>query len=81
MAKQNYHKYVLRKGREVVYKGITRDPERREEEHRDDKNFSKMNTIGRAVTKKSAEAWEEQSLKSYRKSHKGKNPKYNKTKK
>jgi len=79
--KRNYHRYELKQGQKVVYRGITKDPERREEEHRDErKRFSHMHIVGdRPVTKGAAEQWEEESLKSYRESHGGKNPRYNET--
>lgn len=82
MTKRNYHRYNLKKNRNIVYKGITRNPVRREKQHRDErKNFDNLQIVGPAVTKKSAERWEEESLKQYRYSHKGKNPKYNETEK
>ncbi len=78
--KRNHFRYELKKGNKILYKGITNDPERREEEHENDgKRFSHMNIVGPTVTKKSAENWEEKSLESFRKSHNGKNPKYNET--
>lgn len=78
--KRTYKRYELRDGRKIVYVGITDDPKRRESEHRQDgKKFAKMNVTGPAVTQNSAEKWEEERLETYRKHHKGKNPKYNKT--
>ncbi len=81
MAKRrSYSRYELKNGRKTVYRGITNNPERREEEHRDErKKFTKMNTVGPRVTKDAAEKWEEKSLKTYRDNHGGKNPKYNET--
>jgi len=76
--RRNYHRYELKQKREIVYRGITNNPERREEEHKDEgKRFSNLKIIGPAVTKKAAENWEEKSLQSYRDSHGGENPKYN----
>jgi len=76
--RRDYHRYELKQQRKVVYKGITNNPERREEEHKDGgKLFSNMKIIGPSVTKKTAEDWEEKSLQSYRDSHGGINPKYN----
>lgn len=78
--KRNHQRYELKQGRKVVYRGITNDPDRREEEHRDEgKRFSHLHVVGRPVTKDAAEVWEEKSLADYRKSHKGKNPRYNET--
>ena len=83
MAKErNNYRYELKDGKKVVYKGYTNNPERRENEHEDEgKRFTHMNIVGPAVTKETAENWEEESLEAYRKSHNGKNPKYNKTSK
>ena len=63
--------------------GITnRPPEIREAEHRGKgKKFTRLLVVGPAVTKETAEKWEEDSLATYRRSHGGKNPKYNKTSK
>ena len=78
--KRKYHRYELKQGKKVVYRGITKDPESRESQHKNKgKRFSHIHKIGPGVTKKTAEKWEEQSLKTYRKSHKGRNPRYNKT--
>jgi len=77
--KRDTYKYTLKDGNEIKYIGITDDPDRRIEEHSKDKNFSHMKIEGQIVTRKSAEKWEENRLETYRKGHKGKNPKYNKT--
>jgi predicted GIY-YIG superfamily endonuclease len=37
------YKYELKDGKKVVYVGITNDPERREAQHRQEKNFGTMN--------------------------------------
>lgn len=80
--KRNHYRYELKQGRKVVYRGITDNPDRREGEHRDEgKRFSHMHVVRRPVTKEAAEEWEEENLKSYRKSHRGKNPRYNETSK
>ena len=47
MAKRDTYKYELTRGNKVVYVGITNDPARREQEHRQDKNFTKMRLIGK----------------------------------
>lgn len=78
--KRNYHRYELWDQGKIVQYGITNDPERRESEHENDgKRFSTFSTKGPAVTKTSAEEWEEQKLKDYRAHHHGKNPRYNET--
>lgn len=48
-------KYVLKQGNKIVYVGITNNPERREAEHRQDKNFDKMELVGRKSTRDGAE--------------------------
>ncbi|HID19680.1 MAG TPA: GIY-YIG nuclease family protein [Methanophagales archaeon] len=78
--KRNYYRYELRDHRRIVYVGVTDDPARREDEHkREGKRFTSMNIVRPAVTKNSAERWEEEKLEQYRRSHGGKNPRYNKT--
>ena len=81
--KRDHYRYELKDGVKIVYIGITkRPPERREAEHRGErKRFTHMRVVGPAVTKETAEKWEEDRLAAYRQSHKGKNPKYNKTSK
>ena len=70
--------YELRNGREVVYRGITTDPEIREVEHlREGKDFTKLVVTSRRMTREGAEKKEAESLATYRRNHGGKNPKYN----
>lgn len=71
-------KYVLKQGNKVVYVGITNDPERRETEHRQDKNFDKMELVGRKSTRSGAQQWETDKIETYMKNHAGVTPKYNK---
>jgi len=80
MSKKRAHfRYELRDQGKIVYVGITDDPERREGEHQNEgKHFTSVNIVGPAVTKNSAELWEEKRLEQYRRSHGGKNPRYNK---
>ncbi len=80
--KRNYYRYHLKDGKEIVQFGITNSPERREVEHKNErKKFTRLQVVGPSVTKETAERWEENSLATYRRGHKGKNPKYNKTSK
>lgn len=46
MAKRDTYKYELTQGNKVVYVGITNNPERREAEHRQDKDFTTMRIVG-----------------------------------
>ena len=73
------HRYELRdRSGQVVYVGITNNPERRAEQHRDEgKRFFALYTVGPRVTRESAEDWEEDRLAAYRRNHGGKNPRYN----
>ncbi|MDA7956057.1 MAG: GIY-YIG nuclease family protein [Gammaproteobacteria bacterium] len=71
--------YQLKDGNAIVYIGITNDPEGREKAHRKDrKKFTRME-ISRRMTRSGAQRLEEKMLADYRRSHGGKNPKYNKT--
>jgi len=74
--------YNLKKGNKVVYKGTTsQDLEKRAAQHKaQGKKFDKIEKVGRIKTEKNAMKDEATQLKTYRKNHKGKNPKYNKTK-
>lgn len=72
------NKYLLKQGNKVVYVGITDNPERREAEHRQDKNFDKMELVGRKSTRDGAEQWEAIRIETYMKNHGGDTPKYNK---
>jgi len=76
-AKQDTVVYTLRKGRNVVYKGITNDLDRRIKEHKaDGKKFTSL-TKTRKMSRESAKKCEKQQIKTYKRS-KGKPPKYNK---
>lgn len=80
MSARNNYRYELRDGHKLVYVGITDDPERREQEHREERQrFGSMNVVGPSVTRQSAEQWEEERLEQYRGTHGGKNPRYNET--
>ena len=60
-----------------VYIGITNDPERREDEHKQDKDFDRMKVEGPCVSRETAGEWEKDALDKYRKGHGGRAPKYN----
>lgn len=77
---RDFYNYELKDGYTVVYRGQTNDLYRRKGEHlRDGKEFTHMKKIGNAKTLEGALKAEKESLKTYRKSHGGQNPKYNKT--
>ncbi|NQT63581.1 MAG: GIY-YIG nuclease family protein [Candidatus Marinimicrobia bacterium] len=70
--------YELKDGNRVVYVGTTNDPDRREQEHKDQgKKFGHMNVTSRKMTDDGAKKKESEKLATYRKNQ-GKNPKYNK---
>lgn len=69
--------YDLMYGNKVVYKGITNDPGRREQEHRDEgKRFSGMRITSRRMTREGAKEKESEALEQYHRDH-GRLPKYN----
>ena len=71
--------YDLKDGNKIVYRGTTNDPKAREQTHRSDgKKFTKLVVTSRKMTEESARIKESKALKTYRKDHGRKNPKYNK---
>ena len=77
-AKRDTVNYTLRRGRKVVYKGITNNPERRAFEHkRSGKKYTSMTTSVK-VSHKTAQKREKSGIESYTKNHSGKKPRYNK---
>ena len=70
--------YDLKQGQQVVYRGTTNDPERREREHRaEGKRFSRLVVTSRRMTDEGAKRKEAKSLATYRKGHGGRSPRYN----
>lgn len=76
---RNTEKYLLRKGNEIVYIGISYDSVERAQQHQADKEFTRVEKVGIKTTREAAEKWERERLATYRKNHGGRNPKYNKT--
>lgn len=71
--------YELKKGRRVVYRGTTNDPDRREREHRrDGLDFDRLVPTSRRMTREGAKDREAGDLERYRRNHGGRNPRYNK---
>lgn len=71
--------YDLMDGQEVVYRGTTNDPERREREHRGQgKIFDQLVVTSCRMTGDEAKRKEAEDLAKYRKGHGGRSPKYNK---
>ncbi len=58
MAKRDTHKYTLRVGNRITYRGITNNPKRRAGEHERAGRPGKMRIEGPPVTRKRALAWE-----------------------
>lgn len=77
--KRSTYQYVLKDGNKIKYVGITDAPQRRESEHKRDKDFKKMEIIGRDVSRESAEKWETERINQYRRNHNGQVPPLNKT--
>ena len=77
MAERDTYKYELTKGNRVVYVGITNDPERREKEHHQDKDFDRLRIIGNVSTRNGASQWETNRIQTYMNNHKGNTPIYN----
>ena len=77
MAKK-WHKYILHDGDELVYYGrTTQELEERKKQHkRDGLIFTRMDKVGNLVSKESAIAWENKSVKDYCLQY-GRNPRYN----
>ena len=72
--------YDLKRGRKVVYRGVTSDPDARERNHRaEGKDFDQLKVTSRRMTREGAEKKEAESLETYRREHGGRNPLYNMT--
>ena len=71
MAKRDTYKYELTQGNKVVYVGITNNPEGREAEHRQDKDFTTMRIVGRPSTLSGASQWETDRIQTYMRNHGG----------
>lgn len=80
MSKRDTYKYELKNGNKVLYIGITNDPLRREQEHRQNKDYGHMNIIGKRTTREAAENWERKRIDTYMQSHDNNTPPLNKNK-
>ncbi|RLF27222.1 MAG: hypothetical protein DRN05_05955 [Thermoplasmata archaeon] len=73
-------RYILRDKGKIVYFGITSRefPESRIQQHADDgKRFTTVNIIKPRVTEAGARKWERDKIESYKRSHRGRPPRYN----
>lgn len=59
MTKRIYYTYDFKVGNTVVQSGVTRDPARRELEHKQKWENGRLVIVGRAKTEESARRWEE----------------------
>lgn len=70
--------YDLIRNGKIVYRGSTRDPEQRQEEHRGEgKKFDRLKVTSPRLTRESAKRREAENLEKFRSRHGGKNPQYN----
>lgn len=77
--KRTYYNYVLRDGKRVVYYGITANPKKRAIEIKNKGlRFTSMIIDPIALSEKTAREREKERIETYQKSHKGRNPRYNK---
>jgi len=53
------HKYHLKIGRRIVHRGITKDLDRREQEHQAKHPGSRVRQVGRRTTRRAALDWEQ----------------------
>lgn len=56
---RTHTRYDFKKGNKIIHSGITKDPERREQEHKDRFGSGKLHKVGPKVTEESARNWEE----------------------
>lgn len=56
---RNYYRYHYLIGHRIRHSGVTKDPERREEEHQQRWPGGHLRVVGPAVTKETALEWEE----------------------
>ena len=75
--KRDTYNYNLWDGRKKVYEGISADPEDREQQHQQDKKFTRMEVQKPAVSRDTALEREQEAIEGYRRSHGGRPPKYN----
>ncbi len=80
MGQQKSKTYALYQGRKKIYIGESENPERRAEQHRDEgKVFDRLEVTSRSINKDNAQKRQADQLETFRRGHKGQNPKYNET--
>lgn len=79
MANRDTSRYELYQGNKLQYVGITNDLERRTREHQaEGMNFNRVEKVGPAVTRDTANKWESDRIGTYQRNHGGSLPPYNK---
>jgi hypothetical protein len=58
MKKRDYYAYEFRVGSTVVHTGVTREPARREQEHKQRWDAGRLVIVGRAKTEEAARNWQ-----------------------
>jgi len=69
--------YELKDGNEIVYYGISNNPDLREVQHSRNKVFTHKRVISVALTRQSAEDREWEEIQRYQRQHGGRPPRYN----
>ncbi len=59
MENRNWKKYDFKVGNKITHSGITKDLERREEEHQERWPSGHIKQVGRSTTEEAAREWEE----------------------
>ena len=62
MAKRDTSRYIVEHRGKPIYVGITNDPERRAEEHRQEGMPGNLEVQGPKVTRETAEQWEREKI-------------------
>ena len=75
--KRDAYNYSLWDRNTKVYEGITNDPEVREQQHEQDKKFTRIEVQKPPVSRDTALEREQEAIERYRQSHGGRSPKYN----
>ena len=57
-APRDHYRYDFKRGGKTVHSGITKDPDRREQEHKKRFRGGNLSVVGPAVTEKTAREWE-----------------------
>jgi predicted GIY-YIG superfamily endonuclease len=57
---RNYYKYSYKIGNKIAHKGITKDLERREQEHKQKWPKGHIKQVGRRTTEEAARKWEDE---------------------